>query len=181
MLRAQLRPGLLEVPFRACATRRDRDPYALDADKVAALRNGHIGRGRRWWGGGGSGSANCERPVDKDVHKSSGDDYDNVDASAVRNGRSLGIGELAVRAAGQCMGNESHGRLTEEDSRGGGGEGNNVRALCRALCRICLSWDSNHPSSDINDNGATTMKMTGLLLFLWPSLSFLSALIPLLT
>ena len=34
--------------------------------------------------------------------------------------------------------------------------------LCRALCRICLSWDSNHPS---NDNGAATMKMTGLLLF----------------
>ena len=63
------------------------------------------------------------------------------------------------------MGNESHGCLTEKDSRGGGGEGNNVRALCRALCHVCLSWDSTHPSNDINDHGAATMKMTGLLLF----------------
>ena len=51
----------------------------------------------------------------------------------------LGIGGLAVRAVGRFMDNESHGRLTEEDSRGCGGEGNNVRALCRALCRVCLS------------------------------------------
>ena len=116
MQRVQLQPGLLEVPFRACASHQDREPYALDADKVAALRNGHIGRGRRWGGGGGGGSANCEHPVDKDVHKSSGDDYDNVNASTVRNGRSLGIGELTVHAAGQCMGNKPHGCLTEEDT-----------------------------------------------------------------
>ena len=97
----QLQPGLLEVPFRACASHQDQEPYALDADKVAALRNGHIGRGWRRGGGGSVGSTNCKHPVDKDVHKLSGDDYDNVDASAVRNGRSLGIGELTVRAAGQ--------------------------------------------------------------------------------
>ena len=153
--------------FRACASRRDREPYALDPDEVlAALRNGHIGRGRRRGrGGGGGGSANRERPVDKNVRESSGDDYDNVDASAARNRRSLGIGRLALRAAGRCMGNESHGHLTEEDSRGGGGEGDNVRALCRALCRVCLSWDSTHPSNNINDNGAATMTMTGLLHF----------------
>ncbi len=35
-------------------------------------------------------------------------------------------------------------------------EGDNVRALCRALCRVCLSWDSTHPSNNINDNGAAT-------------------------
>jgi hypothetical protein len=63
------------------------------------------------------------------------------------------------------MCNESHGRLTEEDSRGGGGEGDNVRALCHALFRVCLSWDSTHPLNDINDNRAATMTMTGLLLF----------------
>ena len=56
----------------------------LDPDEVAALRNGHIGWGRRRGGGGGGGSANCERPVDNDVHETSGDEYDNVDASAVR-------------------------------------------------------------------------------------------------
>jgi hypothetical protein len=33
----------------------------------------------------------------------------------------------AVHAAGQCTGNESHGRLAEEDGRGGGGEGNLMR------------------------------------------------------
>jgi hypothetical protein len=151
--------------FRACASRRDREPYALDPDEVAALRNGHIGRGRRRGGGGGGGSANRERPVNKDVRESSGDDYNNINASAVRNRRSLGIGRLAVRAMGRCMCNESHGRLTEEDSRGGGGEGDNVRALCHALFRVCLSWDSTHPSNNINDNGAATMTMTGLLLF----------------
>ena len=80
----------------------------------------------------------------------------------------LGIGGLAVRAVGRFMDNESHGRLTEEDSRGCGGEGNNVRALCRALCRVCLSWDSTHPLNDINDNRAATMTMTGLLLFCGP-------------
>jgi hypothetical protein len=48
---------------------------------------------------------------------------------------------------------------------GGGGEGNNAGVLCRVLCRVCLSWDSTHPSNDINNNGAATMKMTGLLLF----------------
>jgi hypothetical protein len=79
------------------------------------------------------------------------------------------------------MGNELHGCLTEEDSMGGGGEGNNVGVLCRVLCCVCLSWDSTHPSNDINGNGAATMKMTSLLLFLRPSLSFLSALSPLLT
>jgi hypothetical protein len=57
----------------------------------------------------------------------------------------------------------------EEDSRGGDGEGNNVRALCCALCHVCLSWDSTHPSNDINDNrAATMMTMTGLLLFCGP-------------
>ena len=165
--------------FRACASRQDREPYALDPDKkLAALRNGHIGRGqgrRRGRGGGGGGFANRERPVDKDVRESSGDDYDNVDASTARNRRSLGIGRLAVRAAGRCMGNESHGCLIEEDSRGVGGEGDNVRAQCRALCPVCLSWDSTHPSNNINNNGAATMTMTGLLLFLRPSPSFLSA------
>jgi hypothetical protein len=35
MLRAQLRPGVLEVPFRACATRRDQEPYTLNTDKVS--------------------------------------------------------------------------------------------------------------------------------------------------
>jgi hypothetical protein len=33
----------------------------------------------------------------------------------------------AVRAAGRCAGNESHGRLAEEDGRGGGGEGDPMR------------------------------------------------------
>ena len=94
MLQAQLRPGLLEDPFRACASRRDQEPYALNPDKVAALHNGHIGRGRCRGEGGGSGSANHERPVNKDVRGLSGDDYDNVDASEVRNQRSLGIGGL---------------------------------------------------------------------------------------
>ena len=153
--------------FRACASCRDQEPYTLDPDEVAALRNGHIGWKRRRGGGGGGGSANCEPPVDKDVRKSSGDDYDTVDTSATRNRRLLGIGRLAVRAAGRCMGNKLHGRLTEEDSRGGGGEGNNVRTLCRALCRVCLSRDSTHPLNNINDNdnGAATTTMTGLLLF----------------
>jgi hypothetical protein len=64
--------------FRACASRRDREPYALDPDEVAALRNGHIGRGRRRGGGGGG-------PVNKDVRESSGDEYNNINASAVRN------------------------------------------------------------------------------------------------
>ncbi len=162
MLRAQLRPGLLKVPSV------HREPYALDPDEVlAALRNGHIGRGRRrGQGGGGSGSANRERPVDKKVRESSGDEYDNLDASAARNRRSLGIGRLAVRAAGRCMGNESHCHLTEEDSRGGWRRRRQRQgAVPLALCRVCLSWDSTHPSNNINDNGAATMTMTGLLLF----------------
>ena len=33
----------------------------------------------------------------------------------------------AVHAAGRCAGNESHGRLAEEDGRGGGGEGKPMR------------------------------------------------------
>ena len=66
--------------------------FALDPDKVAALRNGHIGRGRRRGGGSGGESAYCERPVNKDVCELSGDDYNNVDVSAARNQRSLGIG-----------------------------------------------------------------------------------------
>jgi hypothetical protein len=33
----------------------------------------------------------------------------------------------AVRAAGRCAGNESHGHLAEEDGRGGGGEGDPMR------------------------------------------------------
>jgi hypothetical protein len=63
------------------------------------------------------------------------------------------------------MGNKLHGCLTEEDDRGGGGEGDNVRALFCAICRVCLSWDITHPSNDNNDNGAAIMTMTCLLLF----------------
>ncbi len=70
-----------------------------------------------------------------------------------------------MRATGRCMGNELHSRITEEDSRGGGGEGDNVRVLCRALCHVCLSWDSTHPSNDIKDNGAATMTMTSYFRF----------------
>ena len=63
--------------------------FALDPDKVAALRNGHIGRGRRRGGGSGGESAYS---VNKGVCELSGDDYNNVDVSAARNQRSLGIG-----------------------------------------------------------------------------------------